>query len=242
MTNRLTYLWSLLRAAARHGETSTANKEALVECVLAAAAPGDIDEAIRAIDEFSRHTTWLMNVGDEKGQLLDDAVRRARPRRLLELGAFCGYSGLRMARNMIGGAQLRSVEISPVNAAMATRVWQHAGVTDRVQAVVGTLSDGTTLDRLRTELGSIDFVFVDHAQSRYLPDLLILLDAGLLHPGTVVLADNVKVPGAPRYLSYLRQHEGRSWRSVEHKTVVEYQSLIPDLVVESTYLGAPTLS
>ena len=31
--------------------------------------------------------------------------------------------------------------------------------------------------------------------------------------------------------------EGTGWRTVEHKTHVEYQTLIPDLVLESEYLG-----
>jgi len=38
-----------------------------------------------------------MNVGDEKGELLDAALRSAQPKRVLELGAYCGYSALRMA-------------------------------------------------------------------------------------------------------------------------------------------------
>jgi catechol O-methyltransferase len=96
--NRLSYLWSLVKAATRHGETEDDNKEALVARIVADAPEGDIDATIRVIDDFGRNTTWLMNVGDEKGPLLDDAVRRARPAILLELGAFCGYSGLRMAR------------------------------------------------------------------------------------------------------------------------------------------------
>src|SRR3712207_7228347 len=42
--------------------------------------------------------SFMMNVGDEKGEILDDAIRRAAPKRLLELGTYCGYSALRTAR------------------------------------------------------------------------------------------------------------------------------------------------
>jgi catechol O-methyltransferase len=242
MSNRLPYVWSLLRAAARKGETDHSNKEALVARIVANATKGDVDAVIRVIDDFGRNTTWLMNIGDEKGVLLDDAVRRVRPRRLLELGAFCGYSGLRMARVMPEGARLYSVEMNPVNASIATRVWEHAGVADRVQAVVGTLDDGKTIERLKTEFtlapGSVDFVLLDHDHSHYLSDLLLLLSSGLLRAGTVVLADNVRVPGAPKYLAYMRQQQGVDWQTVEYRTHVEYQSIIPDLVLESTYLGA----
>jgi len=52
-----------------------------------------------------------------------------------------------------------------------------------------------------------------------------------------VVADNVKVPGAPKYREYMRQQQGKQWNTTEHKAHVEYQSLISDLVLESEYLG-----
>ena len=54
----------------------------------------------------------------------------------------------------------------------------------------------------------------------------------------VVVADNVKFPGAPEYLQRMRESEGREFRTTEHGTHVEYQSLIKDLVLESEYLGS----
>ena len=53
----------------------------------------------------------------------------------------------------------------------------------------------------------------------------------------VVVADNVKLPGAPKYRAYMTAQEGRRWHTVEHETHVEYQSLLKDLVLESEYLG-----
>jgi len=42
----------------------------------------------------------------------------------------------------------------------------------------------------------------------------------------VVVADNVKFPGAPDYREHMTAHEGKDWRTKEHETHVEYQSLI----------------
>jgi catechol O-methyltransferase len=53
----------------------------------------------------------------------------------------------------------------------------------------------------------------------------------------VALADNMGLPGSPKCLRYMRELENRQWRTVEHKTHVEYQTMIPDLVLESDYLG-----
>jgi catechol O-methyltransferase len=52
-----------------------------------------------------------------------------------------------------------------------------------------------------------------------------------------VVADNVKFPGAPEYRAYMQASEGTLWRTVEHDTHVEYQSVIKDLVLVSDYLG-----
>jgi catechol O-methyltransferase len=45
------------------------------------------------------------------------------------------------------------------------------------------------------------------------------------------------VPGAPKYREYMRQQQGKLWNTVEHKAHLEYQSLVPDLVLESDYRG-----
>jgi catechol O-methyltransferase len=217
-------------------------EEALAAYVAAHARHGDVADVIRVIDHFCYHYCFMINVGDEKGTILDAAIQRVRPRRLLELGTYCGYSALRMVRVMPSDARLYSIELSPENAQIARRIWDHAGVGDRVTVIVGHLGDGgSTLDQLRTAHGfapgELDFVFVDHDKAAYLPDLQHILDQNWLHRGSVVVADNVKFPGAPQYRDYLRQQEGNSWRTTEHKTHVEYQSLITDLVLESEYLG-----
>jgi catechol O-methyltransferase len=184
----------------------------------------------------------MMNVGDEKGEILDRAVRRASPQRVLELGTYCGYSALRISRVMPPGARLFSVEFSPANAAIARRIWDHAGIGDQLTVVVGTLGDGgTTIERLRTEHGfgpeRVDFVFVDHDKAAYRPDLERILAERWLHPGSIVVADNVRFPGAPEYRDFMEAQQNKTWNTTKHDTHVEYQSLIKDVVLESEYLG-----
>ncbi|ASN27127.1 O-methyltransferase [Streptomyces pluripotens] len=225
----------------RTGQVGDGREEALADYVLSHAAPGDVDDVIRVIDTYAYQQATLINVGDEKGLLLDAAVRRAKPRLLLELGTYCGYSALRMARVMPPEARLCSVELNAANASVAQRIWDHAGLGDQVRVLHGTLGDdGRTIERLVTEhgfgAGRLDFVFVDHIAQAYLPDLQRILDQRWLHPGSIVLADNMKVPGAPRYRAYLREREGTEWRTREHRTHVEYQSWVKDLVLESEYL------
>jgi catechol O-methyltransferase len=246
---RLPFLrWSTLRMLLGRRRLETewqvgdGRELALARQVEAEAHLGDPDDVIRVIDDFAYHRSFLINVGDEKGKILDAAIRRTKPRQLLELGTYCGYSALRAARMMPEGARLVSIEFNAENAAIAGRIWDHAGIGDELTVLVGTLGDGgATIAELESEQGfapgSLDFVFIDHDKSAYLPDLELILDRGWLHPGSIVVADNVRRPGAPDYREFMRTEEGRRWRTTEHETHVEYQSLLKDLVLESEYLG-----
>jgi catechol O-methyltransferase len=246
---RLPFLrWSFVRMGLgmRHllkeWQVGDGREQALADHVLANAPEGDLDGAIGAVDEFCYGQSIMINVGDEKGEILDAAIRRADPRRLLELGTYCGYSALRTVRAMPSEAHLWSVEFVPANAEIARSILAHAGVADRVTIVVGTLGDGgATIEALESKhgfgAGSVDFAFLDHDKDAYLPDLRTIVERGWLHPGAVVVADNVKFPGVPGYRDHMREHEGREWRTTEHETHVEYQTLIKDLVLESEYLG-----
>jgi catechol O-methyltransferase len=215
---------------------------ALAQYVEAEARQGDLDDVIRVVDDFAYHRSFLINVGDEKGEILDAAIRRSEPHQLLELGTYCGYSALRSARVMPEGARLFSIEFNTDNAAIARRIWDHAGIGEELTVLVGTLGDGgVTIAKLESEHGfgggSLDFVFIDHDKSAYLPDLRRILEQDWLHPGSVVIADNIRRPGAPDYLEFMHTEEGRSWRMSEHETHLEYQSLLKDLVLWSEYLG-----
>jgi len=167
-------------------------------------------------------------------------IPRANPKLAMELGAYCGYSGLRIAR-AAPGAKVFSIEKSGANASVARRVWAHAGLGDRVTCINGTVGDGTTLEVLAKDYGftegCLDFVFLDHWKDVYLSDLRRLVDQGWLHPGTIVVADNVGFPGAPEYRAYMKEQQDKRWQTIEHETHVEYQTLLKDLVLESEFLG-----
>jgi catechol O-methyltransferase len=202
------------------GQIGDGREAAAVDYVLQKAKAGDVDDVLATLDRFAYEKSMLINVGDEKGALLDVAVRRANPKLALELGTYCGYGALRIVR-AAPAAKVYSVELAEANAVNARQIWAHAGVADRVTCVVGIIGDGgRTLDALAAEHGfaaaKLDFLFLDHDQDAYLTDL----------------------PGAPKYREYMRRQQGTLWNTIEHKTHLEYQRLVTDLVLESEYLGS----
>ena len=241
------FRWSVWRMATGNrnitttGQIGDGREAAAVDYVLKNAKAGAVDDVLATIDRFAYKKSMLINVGDVKGALLDAAVRRAGPKLALELGTYCGYGALRIAR-AAPDAKVYSVELAEANAANARQIWAHAGVADRIMCVVGTLGDGgRTLEALAGQhgftAGSLDFLFLDHDKDAYLTDLQSILDRGWLRPGSIVVADNVKVPGAPKYREYMRRQQGTLWNTTEHKAHAEYQKLLSDLVLESEYLG-----
>ena len=158
------------------------------------------------------------------------ARRRRRARQLGERHAFARdllqlYQALLEVQEP---AFLRARDDRPEPASLAT-------------VVVGSLGDGgQTIAKLTAEhgfaRGMLDFVFIDHDKAAYLRDLEHILEQGWLHRGAIAIADNVKLPGAPAYRAYMKAREGVDWRTIEHKTHLEYQTLLADLVLESEYL------
>jgi catechol O-methyltransferase len=214
----------------------------LAEYVAANAPAGDPAAAARAIDEFCERFGGMMNVGEEKGSILDSAVRATSARMILELGAYCGYSSLRMAAAADPTCRIVSVEISPDNAAVARRNHQHAGVADRIEIVLGSIGDGgATMDALETEhgfdKGSVDLVFVDHEKDACVSDLQLIVARGWPRRGAVVVADNIVSPGIPGYEQYMAEREGTEWRTVRHDTAAAYNPDQRDAVLVSEYLG-----
>ena len=57
------------------------------------------------------HLRPRMCSGHLQGKLLKMFVRMIRPKRILELGTFTGYSALAMAEGLVPGAELHTIEI-----------------------------------------------------------------------------------------------------------------------------------
>uniref|UniRef100_A0A8C1XC92 catechol O-methyltransferase n=1 Tax=Cyprinus carpio TaxID=7962 RepID=A0A8C1XC92_CYPCA len=169
-----------------------------------------------------------------EGLILDSVLTEVNPSTALELGTYCGYSTVRIARLLSPGSKLITVEFNPAFAAVARQIIGYAGLQDKVTLVEGPSGDLIPKMKARFGIKSFDFVFLDHWKDRYVPDTKLLEDCGLLRKGTVLLADNVICPGAPEYLKYVRnspRYESRYYKSNLEYTKVE------DGLEKSVFLG-----
>ncbi|KAI4872272.1 hypothetical protein NFI96_027702 [Prochilodus magdalenae] len=214
--------------------TQTTRPQRMLKAVQKNATKGNPDSAISAIDHFCKHSEWAMNVGDEKGSILDSVLSEVNPKTVLELGTYCGYSALRIARLLSPGSRLITLEFNPANAAIAKQIIAYAGLQDMITLVEG--SSGDWIPKMKEQLGitTFDFVFLDHWKDRYVPDTKLLEECGLLRKGSVLLADNVICPGAPEYLKYIRNNP--RYESRYYPAHLEYTK-VEDGLEKSVYLG-----
>eukprot|EP01137_Pigoraptor_chileana_P035641 Opistho-2@29991 len=195
-----------------------------------------------------------MNVGDVKGKIVDDVVAQALAAKtpgkdqlvFVELGCYCGYSAVRIGRllrrwfesvanvNNATRPHFYSLEINPIYAAVAQKITTHAGLGEYVTIILGAGADSIISLRDILGISKFDFVFIDHWKDMYLADFKILENAGVLHKGTVVCADNILYPGAPDYLKYVE--DSPKLTTVLHRSRVEYHDDKEDAVAVSICL------
>jgi predicted O-methyltransferase YrrM len=124
-------------------------------------------------------------VSATQGKFLGVLARAIGARRILEIGTLGGYSTIWLARALVPGGRLVTLEYSPEHAEVARANLARAGLRDVVEVRVGRALD--TLPTLTGE--TFDLVFVDADKAPY-PQYLDWA-ARLTRVGGLVVSDNV---------------------------------------------------
>lgn len=128
--------------------------------------------------------------GHLQGRLLELLVRTARPRTVLEIGTFTGYSALAMASGLEEGATLDTIETNDELESFAQSWFDRSAYGSRIR-----LHIGSALDIAPTLGKRFDMVFIDGDKREYPAYYRMLLgDEGsepLVGSGTLIVADNI---------------------------------------------------
>lgn len=135
-----------------------------------------------------------MNIGEYKSKTVINLIKNEKPRVMVELGGYVGYSAVAFGAALrdAGGKRYYSLEKNPEFAAVISMLVDLAGLGDIVKVVVG--SSSSSLERLYGEgaLKHIDLLFLDHYKPAYTADLKLCEELGLVSVGSVYAADNGK--------------------------------------------------
>ena len=124
--------------------------------------------------------------GHLQGKLLEMLVRMMRPKRVLEIGTFTGYSALSIARGLEDDALLDTIEVDDELEDMAAKYFAMSQYGHRIRQHIGSALD------VVPRLGEVyDMVFIDGDKREYPAYYNMLMDGDFVRSGSIMLADNI---------------------------------------------------
>lgn len=146
-----------------------------------------------------------MASGHLQGRLLKMLVQMIRPKYILEVGTFSGYSALCMAEGLEDGGKIYTFEINDEQEDF-TRPWiEESPVSDRVEFIVGDAI--TEAPRLGI---TFDMVFIDGDKRTYHETYDMAME--VVRKGGFIVADNTLWDGHVVEEQYLRDAQTQGIR------------------------------
>lgn len=182
-----------------------------------------------------------ISVSPTQGKLLQMLAQILGARSILEIGTLGGYSTIWLARGLLAGGRVITLEVDPTHAAVAQRNVSRAGLQDVVELRVGNAVD--LLPQLSAERrGPFDLIFIDADK----PNIPIYFEWALKlsRPGTLIVVDNVVrsgavidadsndpgVQGVRRFLELLGAESGASGTAIQTVGIKGYDGFAIVLV------------
>ena len=143
----------------------------------------------KVLAELERQT-WLkvlrprMLSGTAQGQFLNFIVKMMRPKEVLEIGTYTGYSAIWIAKALGADATLHTIDINQELEAMAREYFHKAEVEHQIDFLVGNALE------IIPQINLIfDLVFIDADKVNYRKYLELILPK--MRKGGFIIADNV---------------------------------------------------
>ncbi|SCA84051.1 O-methyltransferase [Bacillus glycinifermentans] len=148
-----------------------------------------LEEVLSSIKENGMPS---ISVTPSSGKLLTMLVSISGAKRVLEIGALGGYSGICLARGFGSEGTLTSLELEEKYAKLAHSNLSKAGFGDQVAYMTGPALE--SLEKLVRDHKRFDFFFIDADKGNYENYLAYCIK--LSEPSAVIVADNVLAGGS----------------------------------------------
>jgi len=147
------------------------------------------DTALKvAADEAEKAGLPAIAVSASQGKLLMQLAQMIGARRILEIGTLAGYSTIWLARGLMEGGKLITLEYEAKHAEMARKNLERAGLSGVVEVRVGDAAK-TMPELVKEGTGPFDLIFLDANKDGY--PVYFEWSLKLARTGTVIVADNV---------------------------------------------------
>ena len=124
--------------------------------------------------------------GHVQGRALSMFSHMLRPKRILELGTFTGYSALCLAEGLAEGGKLVTIEHNDELEETIRRNFDRSPLSDRIELIIGDAVE--IISNLRFKISNFDLVFIDADKREYCAYIEAVYP--LVPIGGFILADN----------------------------------------------------
>lgn len=125
-----------------------------------------------------------MMAGPVQGRFLQFLSQLLRPKRILEIGTFTGFSTICLARGLAKGGTMVTIEANREQETIIRKYLDLAGVSNRVALILGDAKQ--VIPDLKE---TFDLVYIDADKLSYLAYYEMVMEK--LNPEGIILADNV---------------------------------------------------
>jgi caffeoyl-CoA O-methyltransferase len=122
--------------------------------------------------------------GHLQGRLLSLLSHLTRPKCILEIGTYTGYSAICLAEGLAEGGILHTIDNNPERDAFVNRFVEEAEMTNKICTYIG---DARKV--IPTITGDFDIVFIDADKSGYAAYYDLIIDR--VKQGGIIITDNV---------------------------------------------------
>ncbi len=140
-------------------------------------------------EQTAHHPASSMQIAPEEGQLLRLLIKLLRPKHVLEIGTFTGYSALCIAMELEESAKLVSLDINTEYTNTAQKFWEKAGVSQKIELRLAPALDSLETMIKEGQSGTFDLIFVDADKKQY--EAYYEASLKLLRQGGLLAIDNV---------------------------------------------------
>ena len=143
------------------------------------------DSLLKEINEFTQtHPESQMLSGHLQGKVLEMLSCMIRPRRVLEIGSFTGYSAICLAKGLTEDGQLHTIELRSQEAEIAREYFSRSPYASKI-----ILHVGSALDIIPALDEMWDLVFIDADKPAYVEYFNLVFPK--LKKNGFIFADNI---------------------------------------------------
>ena len=121
--------------------------------------------------------------GHLQGRLLSMLSKMIRPKKILEIGTYTGYSALCLSEGLQEGGMIHTIELNPEHEDMILKYFRNAGVDKKI-----TLHLGNARKIIPTLNETFDLIFIDADKENYCNYFELIFSK--LRNGGYIFADN----------------------------------------------------